>query len=862
MNSMSAQKSPRRGIFTAIAGLLGFSVISGVLVTVMVAPALAVTGITASSTIGIFDALPEYITIGEQPQRNEIWATYTGAGNVNGYMQIATIYDQNREVVSYDQISPYALAAAVDGEDRRFFDHGGVDVPSVVRAAIGNAAGTSASGASTLSMQLVKNIFVQQALEQPTDALRQAAYADATATTLDRKLKEMKLAIGLEKAYTKKEILTAYLNIANFGNATYGIQAAAQRYYSVNAIDLTPEQAASLIAIVQYPNQRNLGDPANYSANQDRRDVILASMLQAGDITQEQHDEAVAIPVDDTSVKPSPPSSGCVAANQYARWFCDYVVKSVKDFAFLGATETDREANWKQGGYKLYTTLDMDIQPAAQNAIWTYAPNTETSFSLGSAADTVQPGTGRVLVMAENKIFNDTLEGGGPTASAVNYNTTFDYGGSTGFQPGSTYKVFTLLDWLTAGKGVNVQVSGNGDPAAQAALFHDRCNGPYTGTFFYKNNSNEDGIYTIRQGTVGSINGVFFSMAKQLDLCDIRDIAANLGVQRGDGAPLETNPTSIIGTNTVSPLSMAVAYAGIAANGLTCAPIIVDTVTLPTGETVPGQPKNCHQAVAPNIVDTAIDVLKGVMTSGNQVYSNPFDGIPIFGKTGTTDGANQTWMTTGTTSGATVVWVGNSIGDYNILDSEYADVPGILLRHYIMKPIVTALDNKYGGGDWPGPDPALEGGSATTVPDGLVGIAPESAKALLEGLGFTYADGGPVDSEQPLGKVASVNPPSGTPSGLGAVITVYTSKANKIALPDEVLDGKTKDFATAKSDFIAAGFTNVTQGCVVLTATPGPVLPTDPRIGKVQSTNPAPGSFQVPGATVAITANVGQITCP
>jgi hypothetical protein len=219
-------------------------------------------------------------------------------------------------------------------------------------------------------------------------------------------------------------------------------------------------------------------------------------------------------------------------------------------------------------------------------------------------------------------------------------------------------------------------------------------------------------------------------------------------------------------------------------------------------------------------------------------------------------------MATGTTSGATVVWVGNSIGNYNILNSEYAGIPGILLRHYIMKPIVTALDNKYGGGDWPGPDPALEGGSATTVPDGLVGIAPESAKALLEGLGFTYADGGPVDSEQPLGKVASVNPPSGTPSGLGAVITVYTSKANKIALPDEVLDGKTKDFTTAKADFMTAGFTNVTQGCVVLTATPGPVLPTDPRIGKVQSTNPAPGSFQVPGATVAITANVGQITCP
>ena len=410
---MSAQNSPRRGVFAGIAGILGFSVLSGLLVTVMVAPALAVTGITASSTIGIFDSLPEYIQIGQQPERNTIYATYTGSGNTGGYYPIATIYDQNRQEVRYDQISPYALDAAVDGEDRRFFDHGGVDVPSVIRAALGNATGTSSSGASTLSMQLVKNIYVQQALQEPTEELRQKAYDAATSPSFDRKLKEMKLAIGLEKTYTKKEILAAYLNIAFFGDNTYGIQAAAQRYYSVDAKDLTLPQAASLIAIVQFPNQRGLFDPENYSANKDRRDVILYAMFDSGDITQKEYDEAVATPVDDTTLKPQEPQNGCIGAYAYAKWFCDFVVKNVKNYEFLGANEQERLDNWKRGGYSLYTTLDLDVQINAQDQTWAYAPNTETALELGSSTVTVQPGTGRVLIMTENKVFDDTLEGGG-----------------------------------------------------------------------------------------------------------------------------------------------------------------------------------------------------------------------------------------------------------------------------------------------------------------------------------------------------------------------------------------------------------------------------------------------------------------
>ena len=859
---MSAQNSPRRGVISAVAGVLGFSALSGLLVTVMVAPAVAVTGITASSAIGIFDSLPEYMVIGQQPERNEIWATYTGAGNVNGKQLIATIYDQNRQEVKYEDISKFATEAAVDGEDRRFYDHGGVDVSSVIRAAVGNAAGTSASGASTLSMQLVKNIYVQQALQLPTEEDRKKAYEAATATSFDRKLKEMKLAIGLEKQYTKKEILTAYLNIAFFGDNTYGIQAAAQRYYSVDAKDLTLPQAASLIAIVQYPQQRGLFDPANYEANKGRRDVILLNMKQVGDITDQEYQDAINTPVDDKTIKPSTPSNGCLGANDHARWFCDFVVKNVKNFTFLGSNEQERADNWKKGGYKLYTTLDMDVQVNAQNQTWAYAPNNATELALGSVTVGMQPGTGRVLMMTENMIFNDTLEGGGPGTSAVNYNTSFSYGGSTGFQSGSTYKLFTLLNWLEAGKGLYARVSGDQRTENQAK-FKNTCTdeGPFGGPYPFKNDSGGNpGAIDIMSATAGSVNGAFISMGLQLDQCVTRHLAESLGVQRGDETHLQSNPSAILGTNEVTPLSMVGAYAAVAAGGKFCKPIIVDSVVMPDGTTQPGQAPECNQAVPAGVAAAADYALAGVTNGGTASRSNPGDGIPLIGKTGTTDSATDTWVITSTTAVTTAVWVGNSIGKVSLSSYDYQGFAGNLLRHEIMRNTVAVTNGKYGGGGFPSPPDEFLTGSGINVPD-LKGQTPEAAKALLEALGFGYLDGGPVDSEVTAGKVAGTDPAGGSQSGTGAVITVFTSKGNKVAVPD--VSGQTS--AAAHADLTSKGFTNHSAAqdqCVVLQPTGGApaVLPGDPRIGTVQSQSPGAGAFALP--TDPITLTIGKIACP
>ncbi|MEP6479870.1 MAG: transglycosylase domain-containing protein [Rhodoglobus sp.] len=851
-------------MFTAAAGLLGFSALAGLLVTVMVTPALAVTGISASSAIGVFDSLPEYLVIGQQPERNEIYATYTGAGNTGGYFKIATIYDQNRQEVSYDNISKFALEAAVDGEDRRFFEHGGVDVTSVVRATLGQVSGNDAGGGSTLSMQLVKNIFVQQALQQPTEEKRNEAYDKATAASPDRKLKEMKLAIGLEKKYTKKEILTAYLNIAFFGDNTYGIQAAAQRYYSVDAKDLSLTQAASLVAIVQYPLQRGPFDPKNYTANQDRRDQILRNMYELKDITKKELDDALATPVDDTTLKPSQPANGCSAGFDHARWFCDYVVKNVKNFEALGPDEATREANWKKGGYKLYTTLDLDVQINAQEQLWAYTPNAETELQLGGAAATVQPGSGRVLVMAENKVFNDTLEGAGPTATAVNYNTSYEYGGSSGIQPGSTYKLFTLLAWLQAGKGLNELVNGNPRTENQSKFLNtcttfytdpddpsqDEPRPPYGGTYTFKNDSGETGNYTVMAATAGSINGAFISMGMQVDQCSTRHMAEALGVVRADGRILKSTPSAILGINEVTPLSMAGAYATMAAGGLYCAPVILDRVVDPSGAELPGQTKNCHQAIDAEVAAAADYALQGVVNGGTASASDPDNGIPHIGKTGTTDGAKDTWVAFASTGAASVVWVGNIVGDYSIRNYSYAGVSGGVLRHVIMNSMAGVIDGKYGGVGFPDPPSRLLTGSGVTVPD-LTGKAPELAKSILESLGLTYADGGQLDSEQPAGAVAATDPGAGSLTARGSQVNVFTSKGNKVPMPD-VVSGHPA-YGAAQGTLAGQGFTHVSQGCEVTT---DPTL-----VNKVVSSSPAPGAYLVP--TDPITLNVGKLlTCP
>lgn len=852
---MSAQNQGAPGAIRALFGMVALSAVAGVLATVMVTPAIALTGIAASNTIGIFDSLPEYIEINELPGRNALYAQKT-ANPEDGYQQIATVFAQNREEVAFDQINDFVKNATLAGEDRRFYEHNGVDVQSVVRAAVGNVvSGGIESGASTLTMQLVKNICIQEALNTE-DVDREAALAgvaDCQVSSLERKLNEAKLAINLEKEFTKDEILLGYLNIAGFGGNTYGIQAAAQEYFSVNAIDLTLPQAASLIAIVQQPGARSLKTPENFAANQERRDVILGNMLAYEMITQEEYDAAVAIPVDESFVLPQPPRNGCIAANDYARFFCDYVVRNVANFESLGPDAESRLAAWKTGGIDVYTTINMSLQQVAYDAVLRYAPANETRLQLGAVAVSVEPGTGRILTMTQNKLFDNSQTPPGPEYTAVNFNTDRAYGGSSGFQPGSTYKMFTLLEWLNQGRGLREVVDASTFQYRFSA-FTDSCNGvDPSQTFKFGNDEGAAGSMDPIQATRRSVNSAFVSMATQLDLCEIRNRAADLGVHRADGGELQTNPSSVLGTNEIAPLSMAAAYAGIANGGQYCEPIMVDRFVSREGEELPGQAPKCDQGIDPEVAAAASFAMGSTMVDGGTaVASNPFDGTPIIGKTGTTDQSKDTWVITSTTEFATAVWVGNIVGDARI--RQYQNPEGFWggeLRHRIMREILGAANAQYGGSAFPEPPARLVRGSGIELPN-LIGQSPSQARAILEGLGLRYGEGGTVDSGQPQGTVATTSPAPGAVVGRGLIVRVQLSNGNLGTVPDVTSAGY--DEAQARAALQGAGFGNIATACVPINGGPDPA-----REGIVESQNPAAGTST--SRSTLITIGVASERC-
>lgn len=854
---MSAQKQKTSGarasgVIGAIGGMLGLSALAGVLVTVMVTPALAVTSMAASNTIGIFEGLPEYIKINEQTQRNTIWAQ-ASQDPAAGYVQIATVFAENREEVAWDGVSQYIKDATLAGEDRRFYEHGGVDVQSIVRAGLGNlTSGGIESGASTLTMQLVKNIFITEALKAETIEERDELIDQAQAQTLERKLKEAKLAIGLEKEYTKDEILLAYLNIAGFGGNTYGIQAAAQQYFGVSASDVTIAQAASLIAIVQQPGARSLNDPENYAANEKRRSFILTSMLAEGFITQAEHDEAQATPVDETFVTPSAPTNGCIAADLYSKQFCDFVVKNIKNLESLGGTEQERIEAWRLGGYEIYTTMNYALQQVAQDNVRALVPATDGRLDIGSAAVSVQATTGRILTMAQNRAFDDSLAGASdPATTAVNYNTDREYGGSSGFQVGSTYKIFALAAWLAEGRGLNEVVDASRFTLNQAA-FTDTCEdggGPWGGPWEFKNSGGGGGgAMSVFNATVNSVNSAYASVGEQLDQCAIRGAAESLGVHLATQEPLRTNPSAILGTNEIAPLAMAASFAAIANGGIYCEPIAVDRIVDRDGNELAGQQQECSRGITAEVAAALAAPMRAVITNGTATRSRIGDGVPIMGKTGSTDSWNQTWMVGSTTNVASAVWVGNVLGQYSM--QRYPG--GSALRHNIFRPLMATANAMYGGGAFAEPPARLLSGSGVTVPGDIIGMTPEQAKSLIEGLGFRFELGGQVDSALTAGRVAAMSFAPGTLLARGTVISVSTSLGNLISIPDVVSAGSS--FATASAALVAAGFPSINEKCTALPADSDPALD-----DKVTAQNPAAGTTVPFGTSVTLT--VARLDC-
>jgi membrane peptidoglycan carboxypeptidase len=696
------------GVFGGLVGLVATSAIAGLLVTVGLTPVVALTGMTATNTVGVFETLPDYLDIEPLAQRSNIYATNSDGSPV----LLATLYDQNRVEVGWEDIGQNVKDAAVAGEDPRFYEHGGVDLQGTVRGAVTTTLRGNVQGGSSITQQYVKNVLVQKCEMLPTDDEIQSCYDEATVTSVARKLKEMRLAIGVEKKYAKNDILRQYLNIAGFGGRVYGIEAAADYYYSSTATTLTLSQAASLVAIVNNPDKFRLDKPESetngaangYSDNRQRRDYILGAMLKYQKITQAAYDEAVAAPIEP---KIHEPSTGCQTALANA-YFCDYVIYVLANDPVFGDDADARITNIRRGGFDVYTTLDLDLQNAAVATLNANVPKSVAGWDVGSVISSVQVGTGRVLAMAQNKDYSQDPEvlATGDNWTSVNYNTDFNAGGSSGFQPGSTYKVFTLAEWLNTGHSLSERVDSA--PKSRWGTFTDSCLGPQNYDaegWSPKNDADESGgNYSALESTIGSINTGFIGMAKRLDLCGIRKMAEAFGVHRADGDPLSQSAASVIGTNEIAPLTMAVAFAGIANQGVTCSPLVIDRMVGSDGAEVPIPLPKCTASVTPGTATQMISALSRVMTEGTAVQSNSATSprVPMFGKTGTTDNAKNTWMSGASSKVATVVGVVTVTGEANQRAIRFASGPAATARHRMWPDVMSVANAKYGGDPFAG----------------------------------------------------------------------------------------------------------------------------------------------------------------
>ncbi|GAA4175036.1 transglycosylase domain-containing protein [Gryllotalpicola koreensis] len=881
-----------------LGGLLGFvamSAVAGLLVAAAVTPAVAVTGMAANNSIGVFQGLPEYLKIDPLATRSTMYANQG-----NKPVPIATFYSQNRVVDTWDQINQVTKDAAVSTEDPRFYSHGAIDVQGTMRALVNDLLNKSGEtqGGSSITQQYVKNVRLQtcekynvlvEATGSADDQKKaQAAmtqkyqdcynsYTDASGLDgISRKVQEMKLAIGVEKKYNKQQILLGYLNIAGFGGQVYGIESAARYYFNTTAAKLNLQQAATLIAIVNNPNNLRIdlpnskvnGKANGYKMTLDRRNYVLRSMLKAKTITQQQYDATVKTPIQ-PAITQQP--SGCAqAAGQDAAFYCQAVIDEMRSNPVFGKTQADRDALLNHGGLSIYTPLNLDLQNQAQQALSSYIAPTNPNFDQGAADVSVELNTGRVVLAVQNRPFN-TTNTHQDDSTQIAYPFDYQHGGSGGFQTGSTYKAFSLVEWLKTGHAlndvVNAPVTFSNIPQSK---FHSSCDS-FAGTWkLYNDARGEGGPMTVMKATAQSINTAFAVMGEQFDLCQLRNDAKALGVKpaypykqtynaqgqlvdvtdaSGKKVPseLDDQPSSILGTNNIAPVDMAVAYAGIANGGKTCSPVYIDKVTDASGKSLPVPQTTCTQAIDPKIAAGVTYALaNGPLNAGGTApLANPHDGVPLMGKTGTANGPDgekgvQNWLVTSTTKVANAIWVGNVNGHYAFQNLTYNGFAGPFagrnVKFPIAKSIIANLNATYHGDAFPTPDALSVNGPQVGIPD-LTGKTPQEAQSVLQGLGFVYQDGGPQASDQAAGTVASTNPPMGTTVSKGSAVTVYTSDGSQVKVPD--VTGK--KLSEAVTTLMAAGLKPQIPGGV-----------SDPN-ATVTATDPGANTAVAKGSTVKLT---------
>ncbi|HKC29108.1 MAG TPA: transglycosylase domain-containing protein [Jatrophihabitans sp.] len=753
--------------WSTVAKLLAVLLAAGVLAAGLVLPYVGGVGIVAGKAASKFLDTTCKLQESAPPQKTTVYAR-------DGRTTIATLFSQDRVPIPLAEVPKYLQDALIATEDRRFYQHHGVDLRGLIRSAVSTSSG-STQGGSTLTMQYVKQLRYYQAGD---DAAKQQA---AVAVNLQRKMEDAKCALYIEGTLhkSKDQILDDYLNIAFFGEHSYGIQTAAETYFNKPASKLTLAESAVLVGLLRAPSAY---DPfLNPAAAKERRNEVLQNLVSVGKLSQAAADKVEATPVALATQSPPQVRQGCANANSTvpnAAFFCEYVVNWLESHQGMAPSEL------QTGGLKIVTTLNPQLQERAQRNINQSVP---AKSPMTAVLPVLDPHTGDILAMATSKTYGT---GAGQTEQPVFTKYT---------APGaSTYKLFPLLVALSTGVPSTWQLTtagSSGDYQTKNCMTTSKSSNGDANVFYNQTES-------MATATAKSSNTFFVGLADQLLNCNLQPIVnmmSALGMHGMDQHSPSDNPKLSYAQNLVayqraqqlvlgfvptSPLELAGAYAAVANGGKFNAPAPVLAISDSKGHPIPVKRDPATQVVAPQVAAQAVHILSGD-THYPGTSAGPFqswysvNSSVVAGKTGTNESnkANQNssvWfagLTPDLVAVSAVINFDNTSIPSRGLNGE---APGAAYGDFAAKVWLESLRPTLANRTWAWPDPAQIG--SQQVPD-VLGMTLADARATLAENHFKLAQLGAADglicsSPQPLNTVGYYGPQRADP---GATITVCLS---------------------------------------------------------------------------------------